>query len=185
MKKNPIYIAIWARGHDRLDCLIRFLTHGRGSHAAFVRGSGKIVENFYPAVRERSFKAGERRNVELYTIAGINSAESARLERWFDAELGKRKPMAYSIRNLFRYAINWPPLKGNQSFCSSFVLRGLRECLPPGKQPLVRLEHVDYASPRDLRISPVLIPHLLKSEVASPGPYSESEIGGIEHEAAE
>jgi len=166
MKKNTVCIAIWAKGHDRLDKVIRFLTHGRGSHAAFVRGDGKIVENFYPNVRERSFKVGERKNVELYTISGITAPESARLEAWFDAELGKKQPMAYSIRNLFRYAINWPPLKGNRSFCSSFVLRGLRECLPPGKQPLARLEYTDYASPRDLRISPLLKPYAREASPA-------------------
>jgi hypothetical protein len=37
------------------------------------------------------------------------------------------------------------------------VLRGLRLNLPAAKQPLVRLQYQDFASPRDLRISPLLI----------------------------
>jgi len=47
-----------------MDSAIKFLTRGRGTHAAFVRGNGNIIENFYPHVRERGWSPGERSKVE-------------------------------------------------------------------------------------------------------------------------
>lgn len=154
-KPNEVLIAIWPYSHDALDGAIKFLTRGYGSHAAFVRGNGKIVENFYPHVRERNWKPHEGRAVELYRIEGTTPADWNRLERWFDNQL--QNPPSYSIRDLFRYAFDLPPINDSRCFCSQWVLRGLRLNLADKKQPLVRLQYQDFASPRDLRISPRLI----------------------------
>lgn len=148
-------IIIWPTAHDPLDAAIKFLTHGKGTHAAFRRASGNIIESFWPRVRERGWRQGERRKVELYRIDGTGPAEWSALERWFDCEL--QFPAPYSIRDLFRYALGKPPLRGRSCFCSQWVLRGLSSCLAPEKMPLTRLEWPCWASPRDLRISPRLI----------------------------
>ena len=149
------YIAIWAKGHDWMDSAIKFLTHGSGTHAAFVRGNGRIAENFWPHVRERDWNPGEQSAVEIYRIAGTTPDDWAMIESWIDGEL--KRPSRYSIPDLVRYALNLPPDPGSSSFCSMWVLRGLRMSLAPNLQPLVRLAFPDYASPRDLRISPRLI----------------------------
>jgi len=143
------------RGNDLLSRLIKLFSHGIGTHAMFIRGDGNIVENFYPRVRVRGWNEGERRQTEEYRIAGSTPADWLALEHWFAREL--RRPPTYSIRDLFRFAANKPPLPGQRGFCSMFVLEGIRECLPAGKQPLVRLEYQDYASPAMLRMSPLLI----------------------------
>ena len=154
---NPgeVLIGIWTRGHDDMDAAIKFLTRRPGEHAAFIRASGNVIENFYPHVRERGWSPGERMNVEEYRIAGSNPDDWDMLERWFDAELADPPP--YSIADLFRYAFNMPPKPGLPCFCSQWVLRGIRENLSPCKQPLVRLEYEDFAAPGDLRCSPLLI----------------------------
>ena len=152
---NLVMVAIWPHhAHDPMDAAIKFLTHGQGTHAAFVRENGRILENFYPRVRERSFADGEEKTVEIYTIEGITPADSSRLERWFDLQL--EHPASYSVRDLFRYALDMRPIKGRSCFCSQFVARGLRLNLSHEKQPLVRLQYEDFCSPRDLRISPRL-----------------------------
>lgn len=151
-----VLIAIWPYAHDPLDAAIKALTRGYGTHAAFVRGNGRIVENFWPQVHERGWKEGERNKVELYRIGGANEKDWEKLEKWFDEELSN--PVPYSWRDLLRFAFDMPPVSGKQCFCSQWVLRGLRMNLAPGKQPLVRLQYEDFASPRDLRISPCLKP---------------------------
>ena len=149
-------VAIWPSAHDPLDAIIKFATHGQGTHAAFLRADGEtIVENFLPRVRERAFLPKERGKVELYRIAGSTPDDWAALEHWFDGQL--RNPPPYSVLDLFRYALDLPPRPGAACFCSRWVLRGIRECLPACKQPLARLHYPDWASPRDLRISPLLI----------------------------
>ena len=149
-------VAIWPRAHDPLDGAIKFLTHGRGTHAAFLRGDGKtIAENFYPEVRERAFRPGERGRVELYRMAGSTPEDWSRLELWIEREL--MHPVPYSVADLLRYAVNLPPRSGGGCFCSMWVLRGIRTSLPACKQPLARLPYPDWASPRDLRMSPLLI----------------------------
>lgn len=145
-----IYIAIWISDHDPIGRAIRFLTHGTGTHAAFVR-NGKIVENFYPHVRERAFKPGELGQVEIYEIDNSTPARLLALSDWLDKQLAK--PKSYSILDLFRYAVNWPPLRGNRGFCSMFVLEGVLNCVCT---ILCRLPYKYYGSPRDIRISPYL-----------------------------
>jgi hypothetical protein len=160
--KHKVRIAIWINDHDIMGKAIRFLTHGTGTHAAFIRENGRIIENFYPNVRERVWKPGEQKHAEIYELEGLTTAESKKLEAWFEEQLAK--PPSYSIRDLFRYALNWPPIRGNRCFCSMWVLRGLRLCVDKKKQPLTRLAYQDYASPRDLRISPLMIPTFKESK---------------------
>ena len=150
---GEVLIGIWVKGHDPLDSTIKFLTRGDGTHAGFRRGNGKIVENFYPRVHERDLNPGEQ--VDWFRIKGATTADFAKLEKWFDDQL--KNPVAYSILDLFRYAVNLPPVEGGSCFCSMFVLRGCRLCLPPQCQPLVRLEYKDFAAPTQLYTSPILI----------------------------
>ena len=75
-KPNEVLIAIWPTAHDPLDRLIRFFTRGKGTHAAFVRGNGKIVENFWPHVRERLWNPHEGHKVELYRLDGLTAART-------------------------------------------------------------------------------------------------------------
>jgi len=152
---GEVLVGLWTHGHDPLDGTIRFLTHGEATHAAFIRGNGNVIESFYPRVRERGWSPGERRRVEEYRIAGTTPDDWAALEAWFDGQL--RNPPPYSIADLFRYECNLPPRSGAACFCSMWVLRGLRLNLPACKQPLARLKYPDWASPRDLRISPLLV----------------------------
>ena len=178
-----ILVAIWPYAHDPLDAAIKCLTRGYGTHAAFVRGNGKIIESFWPCVRERNWKPHEGKRVELYRVDGTTPADWNRLERWFDAQLAKPVPpkwlcivmqipivsrwfaaqasnyrTIYSVRDLFRFAFDLPPVSTGECFCSMWDLRALRINLADTKQPLVRLEYQDFASPRDLRISPMLKP---------------------------
>lgn len=152
---GEVLIGIWAKGHDPLDSAIKLLTRGRGTHAAFIRASGNIIENFYPRVHERGWNPGERATVEEYRIAGSTPADWAALEKWFAHQL--KNPPPYSVADLFRYAVNLPPRPGAACFCSMWVLRGIRLTLSACKQPLVRLEYPDYAPPTALRSSPLLI----------------------------
>ena len=154
MNIPAIYIAIWPRNHDWMAYEIRFITKGYGSHAAFVRQNGKIAENFYPHVRERDWKPGERAQVEVYKIP-CTQAEVDRLESWLDLQI--QHPPKYSVADLFRYAFNLPPAKGIGCFCSQWVLRGVRINLAPEHQPLVWLEYQDFAPPTQLRSSPALL----------------------------
>jgi len=153
--ENEVLIGLSKINLNPLDLAIEILTHGRVGHALFVRSNGRIIENFWPHVHERDWSNGEREKTELYRIEGLTPADVVRLERWFDYEM--LYPPPYSVLDLFRFALNQPPKHGNGCFCSQWVLRGLRTCLVPEKQPLVRLEYRDFASPRDLRISPRLI----------------------------
>lgn len=152
---GEVLVGIWVGGHDRMDGAIKFLTRREGCHAGFIRGSGKIINNFWPHVNERDWRPGERPTVEEYRIAGSTPMDWECLEQWFDQQL--RNPPPYSISDLFRYAVNMPPISGAPCFCSQWVLRGLRANLSPCKQPLVRLEYPDFAAPGDLRCSPLLV----------------------------
>ena len=152
---NEILIAIWDKGHDPLDSLIKLFTKGRGTHAAFIRQNGKVIENFYPHVRERNLTLEDHKSVAVYSLRNVTRKECERIEKWFDEQL--KHPPEYSIRDLFRYALDLPPIEGSRCFCSQWVLRGLRLNVAPEKQPLVRLEYPDFAPPANLETSPYLI----------------------------
>jgi hypothetical protein len=150
-----VKVLIWPGHHDWLDFAIKFFTHGRGSHAAFLRGDGRTVhEAFLPSLRDRPFTTADRESVEIYEIEGLSGTQSDLLERRFDYNLGLN--IRYSIGDLFRYAFNAPNKNEHRTFCSRYVMRCLEGVLPKSQWPLVRLPLHDWASPRDLRISPRL-----------------------------
>jgi len=153
-------ILIWTGHHDPLDTIIKFITHGKGSHAAFLRADGQTIhEAFYPKVRDRLMTNKDLRNLEVYELVGVKKADHKEFEHLFDFNL--KRNIKYSIVDLFRYALNMPCRDEHHTFCSRYVMNCLRAILPDSKLPLVRLPQKDWASPRDLRISPLLI----KSEI--------------------
>jgi hypothetical protein len=156
-------ILIWPGHHDALDFAIKLCTHGRGCHAAFLRSDHiTIHEAFYPEVRDRVVLPADRRLAEAYALEGVTPLEHEAFERLFDANL--RRHIRYSVADLFRYAVNLPSRDEHHTFCSRYVLNCLHAILPDTAMPLVRIPTHDWASPRDLRISPRLhwLPRYLK-----------------------
>lgn len=152
-------ILIWPGSHDRFDFLIKLCTHGKGAHAAFLRSDEVTIhEAFWPAVRDRSLRPHDRRVAEVYALESVGGHQHAAFERLFDANL--RRQIKYSVLDLFRYAFNCPNRDESRTFCSRYVMHCLGLVLHPLQLPLRRLPDKDWASPRDLRISPKL--HLLK-----------------------
>jgi hypothetical protein len=151
-------ILIYPKHHDPLDQAIAFITHGKGSHAAFLRADGRrIHEAFFPEVRDRLVLPGDMARAEVYAIEGLSEEQHRRFEALFDANLHRH--IKYSIGDLFRYLLNRPDRDEHHTFCSRYVMHCCRRVLHPVQMPLVRLPDNDWASPRDLRISPRL--HLL------------------------
>lgn len=149
-------ILLWPGHHDPLDAAIKFFTHGKGSHAAFLRADNKTVhEAFWPEVRDRAFTPVDRGLCEVYEVEGVTSDQHLTFEHLFDANL--KLHIKYSILDLFRYAFNCPVRDEHHTFCSRYVLHCCHAVLADGQMPLRRLEDEDWASPRDLRISPKLI----------------------------
>lgn len=153
-------ILIWTGHHDPLDAAIKFLTHGRGSHAAFLRSDGVTVhEAFWPRVRDRRLEPEELPNIEAFSIKDLNLVDHAHFERLFDRNI--KVGIEYSIADLFRFALNRPSKDEHHTFCSRYVLHCCKTILPASHLPLVRIPNGDWASPRDLRISPLLAPATL------------------------
>jgi hypothetical protein len=149
-------VLIWTGAHDPLDATIKFLTHGRGTHAAFLRSDGVTIhEAFYPRVRDRLVTPEDKLSAEVYDVYELWQSRIDDLERLFDRHL--RDGIEYSIMDLFRYALNRPSKDEKHTFCSRYVLYCLKQVMPHC-MPLVRIPNRDWASPRDLRISPRLIP---------------------------
>ena len=186
-------ILIWPGHHDPLDWGIKMLTHGAGTHAAFLRqapGRGsapdqnqrlrmamaafkagrrmeamvlldgmKVHESFYPCVRTRPFTLEDLLLVEFYDLEDVSLQQHVLFEALFNQHDGFRHKIRYPIEDLFRYAVNLPArdeLHG--MFCSRYVMYCCRQVLRAEQLPLVRLPVKDWASPRDLRISPRLAP---------------------------
>ena len=152
-------ILIWPGHHDPVDALIKFFTHGRGAHAAFLRDDDATIhEAFLPRLRERSVLPRDRRLAEVFALEGVTRHQHRQFEHLFDSNL--RRHIRYSVEDLVRFALNWPSRDEHHTFCSRYVLFCLHAVLPEEQMPLVRLPAGDWASPRDLRISPRL--HLLR-----------------------
>lgn len=150
-------ILIWPGHHDYLDAAIKFLTHGKGSHAAFLRMDGRTVhEAFWPRVRDRVYTLDDWRLSEVYELQGITPRQHHAFEHLFDTNL--KRGIRYSIGDLFRFALNIPSADESKTFCSRYVLHCCHLVLPYALMPLVRLPSQDWGSPRDLRISTRLIP---------------------------
>jgi len=150
-----VKILIWPGHHDCLDALIKAFTHGRGSHAAFLRKGDKTIhEAFWPEVRDRMIMPHDRAVAEVYALEGVSEHQHDLLERLFDDNL--KRHIEYSFGDLFRYALNRPNQDESHTFCSRYVMHCLLLTLHPLQMPLRRLPCRDWASPRDLRISPRL-----------------------------
>lgn len=149
-------ILIWPGHHDPLDALIKFFTHGRGAHAAFLRDDGSTIhEAFMPQLRDRRVRPSDRRLAEVFELEGVTDRQHRLFEHLFDYNL--RRHIRYSVGDLVRFALNWPSRDEHHTFCSRYVLCCLHAILPEEQMPLVRLPNGDWASPRDLRISPRLL----------------------------
>lgn len=150
-------ILIWTGHHDPLDAAIKFFTHGRGTHAAFLRADGVTVhEAFWPRVRDRALTEADYKNARAFTLEGLYPHQAEDFEDLFDHNL--RRGIEYSIGDLFRYALNMPSRDERHTFCSRYVLYCCGRLLRHEQMPLVRLPDRDWASPRDLLISPRLVP---------------------------
>jgi hypothetical protein len=155
-------ILIWTGAHDIMDGAIKFLTHGRGTHAAFLRDDDATVhEAFWPRVRDRALTDVDRNNARAFYLEGQTARQCLAFEHLFDANL--RRGIEYSVTDLFRYALNLPSRDEHHTFCSRYVLHCCRAVLADGHHgeslmPLVRIPGGDWASPRDLLISPRLTP---------------------------
>ena len=149
-------ILIWPGHHDCLDAAIKCLTHGQGSHAAFLRSDDERVhEAFWPRVRTRPLTDEDRAAAEVYRLEGVSDRQHAQFEWLFDSN--DLANIEYSIADLFRFALNLQTRDEKHTFCSRYVMHCLQEVLQSHYQmPLVRLPDRDWASPRDLRISPKL-----------------------------
>ena len=148
-------ILIWTGHHGTLDAAIKLLTHGKGSHAAFLREDGQTVhEAFWPRVRDRRLTFQDRQNAQCFDLAGVTDKHHRMFERLFDANL--KCGIKYSVLDLVRFALNRPCRDEAHTFCSRYVMHCCHAVLPEALMPLVRLPDGDWASPRDLRISPRL-----------------------------
>jgi len=152
-------ILIWPGRHDPLTALIAWCTHGRGAHAGFLRRDGVTIhEAALPQLRERAVAPRDRRLAEVFEVEGVADHQHRQFEHLFDYNLRLR--IRYSIADLLRFAFNRPSRDEYHTFCSRYVLFCLHAVLREDQMPLVRLPAGDWASPRDLRISPRL--HLLE-----------------------
>ena len=155
-------ILIWTGHHDPLDAAIKFFTHGKGTHAAFLRSDGATVhEAFFPKVRDRDLTDADIQNAKAFQIEGVTMKQNQAFEHLFDANL--RRGIEYSVVDLVRFALNMPSRDEHHTFCSRYVLNCCHAVLADGHHgeslmPLVRIPGGDWASPRDLLISPRLIP---------------------------
>ena len=150
-------IAIWTHHPgDLLGEAIDFLTHGTAQHAGFIRQSGLIVEAYWPRVRQRAIVDAERPFMKVFELRGMTPALHDAFEVEFDRLLAH--PPEYSGEDLFRFLFNQPNTDEKHTFCSRLVMHEIMTVCPPEIWPLVRCMDGDWASPRDLFISPQLIP---------------------------
>jgi hypothetical protein len=98
----------------------------------------------------------DRLLAEVFALEGITDHQHRQFEHLFDFNL--RQHIRYSVGDLVRFAFNCPSRDEHHTFCSRYVLFCLHAILPEEQMPLVRLPEGDWASPRDLRISPRLHP---------------------------
>jgi hypothetical protein len=90
----------------------------------------------------------------IYEIEGVTKKQSREFEKLFDRNI--EVGIEYSIIDLFRFALNIPNKDEKHTFCSRYILSCCSKILEEDQMPLVRLKYKNWASPRDLRISPKL-----------------------------
>jgi|TARA_R110000868_G_scaffold195048_6_gene440756 hypothetical protein len=148
-------IIIWTNRKGIINRLIRFFTHGKGTHAGFLRSDNKTIhEAFWPKVRDRQITAKDYKEAEVFEISGLTKQQHKEFEILFNINIKKR--IHYSIADLFRYLFNMPNKRHYHTFCSRYIIGCCQTVLKDNQVPLVRLPSKDWASPRDLLISPLL-----------------------------
>lgn len=152
-------ILIWTHHPgDLLGDAITFLTHGSAQHAGFLRANGMIHEAYLPRVRDRKPIADELPFVKTFRLRGLPDSFDAAFEKRFDQALPPNAPVEYSVEYLFRFLFNEPGADDHATFCSRYVFHTVQMVAPAQYWPLVRCMAGDWVSPRDLFISPMLVP---------------------------
>jgi hypothetical protein len=158
-------ILIWPKAHTPLEAIlddaIAFVTHGLGTHVAFLRADGKTVhEAFFPKVRDRALTDEDRAEIEVYSLKGMTPELHAAFEARFDKNL--QLHIEYSIEDLFRYELNIPP-DDKHTYCSRYAFHTCELVVPADMLPqaVSRIQAGEAISPRDIRISNLLIPDSL------------------------
>jgi hypothetical protein len=100
--------------------------------------------------------ATDKKNAQVFDLEDVTPAQHQAFEHLFDSNL--KRGIKYSIWDLVRYAVNSPSRDEQHTFCSRYVLNCCHAILEDAKMPLVRLPNYDWCSPRDLFISPKLVP---------------------------
>ena len=150
-------ILIWTHHPgDLLGEAIDFLTHGTAQHAGFLRGNGMIHEAYLPKVRDRKPIAEELQYVKTFTLRGMTPLMDALFENQF--ELALNGAVKYSVEDLFKFLFNAPNPDEKHTFCSRYVMHTIMLLCRPDFWPQVRCMEGDWVSPRDLFISPMLVP---------------------------
>jgi len=150
-------ILIWTKHPgDLLGEAIDLVTHGPAQHAAFLRRNGLIHEAYWPQVRDRKLMAEELPLVKTFTLRGLTPIQEAIFETYFDHALLQH--IKYSPADLFRFLFNRPDTDEKHTFCSRYVMHTIMQVCPPELWPQVRCMDGDWVSPRDLLISPMLVP---------------------------
>ena len=150
-------ILLWTKHPgDLLGEAITFLTHGPAEHAGFLRANGKIHEAYAPVVRDRDPVAAELPLVKVFRLRGLTPEQELLFESAFDHALGGA--VKYSFNDLFRFLFNTPSVDEQHTFCSRYVMHTIMQICPPELWPQVRCMDGDWVSPRDLFISPALVP---------------------------
>jgi hypothetical protein len=150
-------ILIWSKHPgDLLGEAIEFVTHGPVAHAAFLRANGMIHEAYLPQVRDRQPVAAELPFVKTFQLRGVMDQLDNLFEFQFDHALDGA--VHYSAEDLFRFLFNVPNADEQHTFCSRYVMHTVMQICPPELWPQVRCMDGDWVSPRDLFISPMLVP---------------------------
>lgn len=150
-------ILLWTKHPgDLIGEAIEFFTHGPVEHAAFLRANGMIHEAYWPRVRDRKPVAEELHLVKCFSLRGITADEESGFEAAFDFAL--IHTVKYDLTDLLRVLFNKPDTDEKHTFCSRYVMHTIMTVCPPEIWPLVRCMDGDWVSPRDLFISPNLLP---------------------------
>ncbi len=114
--------------HDPLSFAIDALTRGGYCHAGvWDEKTKRLVEAYWPAVRERSLSPGEEADIDFFRVAGWTPAMEAAAQAYCDEAIAAHEP--YSIAGLFRFLAPARVFLGDgqegnaklPTFCSQFA----------------------------------------------------------------
>jgi len=152
LHQSRMKILIWPGHHDPVDALIKFFTHGRGAHAAFLRDDDATIhEAFLPRLRERSVLPGID-GCGSVRVGGRHHHQHRQFEHCSTPICGGTSGIPWRIGSL-RPQLAQPGRASHLLLALRVVSVCMRFCRKE-QMPLVRLPAGDWASPRDLRIPP-------------------------------